>query len=83
MFTLSKKSTSQKGYVLLVVIKDGKLDKSGNAYVQQQVPEDFADYLIGLEQATRKKALEEAAKICEAGMNPRNAAGAIMALIEA
>lgn len=33
----------------MVVLKDGKEDRGGNAYVQQQVPEDFANYVIELQ----------------------------------
>lgn len=64
MFTISKKSTNQQGQVLLIVLKDGKLDRGDNAYVQQQVPEDFADYLISLQKG-RNTVLEEAAVLCE------------------
>lgn len=48
MFLISKRPTNMRGQVLLVVLKDGKTDKGDNAYVQQQVPEDFADWLIRL-----------------------------------
>ena len=50
MFTISKRRCNQAGQVLLIVLKDGKEDRGGNAYVQQQVPEDFADYIIGLQE---------------------------------
>ncbi len=49
VFTISKKRCNQPGQCLLIVLKDGKEDRGGNAYVQQQVPEDFADYLINLQ----------------------------------
>lgn len=48
MFTLSKRKTSQPGQVILTALKDNKPDKIGNGYVQQQMPEDFADWLISL-----------------------------------
>jgi len=50
VFTVSKKRISQPGQVLMVVLKDDKLDRGGNAYVQQQVPEDFVDWLIRLQE---------------------------------
>lgn len=40
------------------------MDKGGNPYIHQQMPEDFADYLIGLQDA-QNSALEEAACFCE------------------
>jgi len=54
MFTISKRRCNQAGQVLLIVLKDGKEDRGGNAYVQQQVPEDFADYVIYLQSEHEK-----------------------------
>ena len=49
LWHISKKRCNQPGFCLLVVLKDGKEDRCGNAYIQQQMPEDFADYLISLQ----------------------------------
>lgn len=58
MFTLSKLPTSQKGQVILRVLKDGKEDKGGNAYFQQQMPEDLAKHILEL-QSSSETTLDE------------------------
>lgn len=63
------------------VLKDGKEDKGGNAYFQQQMPEDFADHLISLQNA-KEKALEKVVNLCEMGLNPSHIAQSVQGMIE-
>lgn len=57
-FEMSIRNISMPGQCLLIVKKDGKLDRGENAYVQVQVPTDFAQHLIKLEkEVERLKAL--------------------------
>lgn len=52
-FVMSARKISQPGHVILTVVKNGKLDKGDNPYVSLQVPEDFAAYLLALQQMGR------------------------------
>ncbi len=52
-FIMSARKISQTGQCILTVIKDGKRDKGGNPYVSLQVPTDFAEYLLHLQNDQR------------------------------
>ena len=52
-FVMSARKISQHGQAILTVVKDGKLDRGDNPYVLLQVPEDFAAYLLHLQEEWR------------------------------
>lgn len=57
-FEMSIRNISMPGQCILIVKKDGKLDRGDNAYVQVQVPTDFAKHLMDLQkEVERLKAL--------------------------
>jgi hypothetical protein len=48
IFALSTKPCSIPGHVILTVYKMPRTDKPNDEYVQQQMPKDFADYIVKL-----------------------------------
>lgn len=53
-FVMSAQTISQPGQALLKVLKNNQADRGGNAYVQMQVPIDFAEYLLCLQEEYRE-----------------------------
>lgn len=62
-FKISKMPINMRGQTILVVQKDDK--PTNPAYVQVQVPEDFADYVIELQRNNKSMASFIGESACE------------------